>query len=150
MDALALLIGLAIAVIVAVYVLQPLRRKPGSGAATAAPSPRQRLEAEYRTTLAAIRDLDMDFQMGKLVEQDYRALREQFVAQGVAQLQELDRLGALAAAPCLHHINDEIEAMVQARRKRRAATQPCPVCGQPTCPGDRFCSKCGAWLEARA
>lgn len=150
MDAIALLIGLAIAVIVIVYVSQPLRRKPGSGAATAAPSLRQRLEAEYRATLAAIRDLDLDFQMGKLVEPDYRALREQYVAQGVTQLQELDRLGALTAAPRSQHISDQVEAMVQARRKQRAVTQPCPVCGQPTRPGDRFCSKCGAALEAKA
>lgn len=146
MDAIALLIGLAVAVIVAVYVSQPLRRKP----ATAAPSPRQRLEAEYQATLAAIRDLDLDFQMGKLVEPDYRALREQYVAQGVAQLQELDRLGALTAASRSQHISDQVEAMVQARRKQRAATRPCPVCGQPTRPGDRFCSKCGAALEAKA
>ncbi len=122
MDIGAILIGLAIAVAAAVYVMQPLRRRSRL-ARSLAPSPRQRLEADYRATLDAIRELDFDFQTGKVLEEDYRPLRERYVAQGVALLKEMEQL---ELQPHPHReaagtTSDEIEAMVQARRKRRAA-----------------------------
>lgn len=47
-----------------------------------------RREAIYTT----IRELDFDFETGKLTEEDYRAQREAWVEQGVLVLKELDAL----------------------------------------------------------
>lgn len=142
MNPVALIVGLGIAAIVAAYVAQPLLRKQRVAGAQAA-SPRERLEAEYHALLGAMRDLDFDFQTGKLLEEDYAALREQYAARGAALLKELDQLVPSPA------VSDRIEAMVQARRKVLSPRR-CPACGQPYQAQDRFCGKCGARLEVKA
>lgn len=45
-------------------------------------------------------------------------------------------------------VEDEVEAMVNARRKTRQekATGFCPKCGRPITKLDRFCSRCGTTL----
>jgi hypothetical protein len=156
MDIAAILIGAALAILAGVYIAQPLLRTRRWVAAAGAESPRESLEAEYHATLDAIRDLDFDFRTGKLLEKDYRALRERYVAEGAGLLKELDQFAARAPtgsartrrkpAPAA---TDDIEAMVQARRKSRSP-RACPACGQPYQPGDRFCGKCGAALDHTA
>jgi hypothetical protein len=116
MDIVVALIGLAMIVIVAAYVTQPLvarlrvRTAPSFG-----DSPRDKLMVERDALYAAIRDLDFDFQTGKLLEVDYRTMREKYAARGVEILKELDAMpeagGGKAAA------EGEIEIAVQARRK---------------------------------
>jgi hypothetical protein len=87
-------------------------------------SPRDKLLAERDTIYTAIRDLDFDFQTGKLLEVDYHATRDKYAARGVEILKELDALGD---EPKPTHLRkqkasaDEIEAAVQARRKVKAA-----------------------------
>ena len=143
MDSAAILIGLVITALVIAYVGQPLIRKQRRASSSNGESPREQLEAEYRTTLDAIRDLDFDFQTGKVLAEDYRTLRQRTMAKGTALLKELDQSPSAAA------ISEQIEAMVQARRKSRPAAS-CPACGYPCQPGDRFCGKCGTALEAKA
>ena len=164
MDSVAILLGLAIAALVAAYGAQPLmgktgrRRSEGGGRQSEVESRKAALESEYRAALEAIRDLDFDFQTGKVLEQDYGPLREKYAAQGAALLQELDQMGG-AAEPAARarrkqrraaiSASGDIEAMIQSRRKRASLGQTCPACGQPCSPEDRFCGKCGAALEAR-
>lgn len=136
MDIAAILIGVAMAALVAAYVAEPLLRRRRR-AKPASRDPRAEVEAEYRAALRAIRDLDFDFQTGKLLEADYRALRERSVAEGAALLKRLDQL----ALPG----DDALEAAIRARRKRRLAGA-CPACGRPYQAGDRFCGQCGAAL----
>lgn len=61
---------------------------------------RQRLQDELMTTyervVATIRDLDEDFNTGKLNESDYTPERQHWAARGVELLQKLDEIGALA------------------------------------------------------
>jgi hypothetical protein len=126
MDIVVALVGLAIAVIVVVYIAQPLIIKTRVKTATQE-SPRDKLLVERDALYATIRDLDLDFQTGKLVEADYRAVREKYTARGVEILKELDALGAdrrLRLKPETADRSrrqaaaiDEIEAAVQARRK---------------------------------
>jgi cytochrome c-type biogenesis protein CcmF len=47
--------------------------------------------------------------------------------------------------PAAAGIDEEIERQVQELRRGRART--CPRCGTPFQPGDRFCSKCGEYLN---
>ena len=126
MDIVVALVGLAIAVILVVYIAQPLIIKTRVKIATQE-SPRDKLLVERDALYATIRDLDLDFQTGKLVEADYRAVREKYTARGVEILKELDALGAdrrLRLKPETADRSrrqaaaiDEIEAAVQARRK---------------------------------
>ncbi|MBN1887687.1 MAG: zinc ribbon domain-containing protein [Thermoflexales bacterium] len=167
MNLAAIIIGLAITVAVAAYVAEPLVRGRRSEirdqrSKIRDPHGASEIETSYRTTLEAIRELDFDFQTGKIVEEDYRTLRERYVSQGAALLQRLDQLDSSAPeaarqrrapAPSGETVSDQIEALVMARRKPGSQARPaqtCPACGQPCRAEDRFCGKCGARLEAEA
>ncbi len=51
------------------------------------------LAAAYERALLSVRDLDEDYQMGKLSEQDYTAERAQWVERGGALLEALEKTG---------------------------------------------------------
>ena len=125
MDIVVALVGLAIAVIVVAYITQPLVIR--TRVKIAAPeSPRDKLLAERDALYTTIRDLDFDFQTGKLLEADYRVTREKYTARGVEILKELDALGLdrqLQTADSRRRqaaAIDEVEAAVQARRKSKS------------------------------
>jgi hypothetical protein len=125
MEIIVALMGLALAVAVAVYIAAPFTARPRE-IAVPEESSRDRLLAERNTILTAIRDLDFDFQTGKLLEEDYRTVREKYAVRGVAILKELDALpqsDRKPVAPARRQkavAMDEIEAAVQARRKARS------------------------------
>ena len=176
MDIVVVFIGMAIIIIVAAYVAQPLLVRTRKSAPQ--DSPPDQLQAERDLIYAAIRDLDFDFQTGKLLEADYRAMRDKYAGRGVEILKELDSLGSADRGPQtpdreqVARAADEIEAAVLARRKakpiqaasaedeieaavraRRQSANPslhCPQCGRPVDSVDRFCAKCGAPLTVEA
>jgi len=78
-----------LAALVAVLVLQPLR-----AGTTAAPAFDRRpdLEAAKEAKYREIKDAELDFRMGKLSEDDWRALDAELRAQAIEILRELDRL----------------------------------------------------------
>jgi hypothetical protein len=91
---------------------------------TEASEPRlARLAAEREAVYASIRDLDEDFETGKLTPEDHEELRGQLRARAVALLQEESR-GEPAPAP-------------------RPALF-CVSCGEKLPRGARFCPQCGA------
>jgi cytochrome c-type biogenesis protein CcmF len=102
----------------------------------------------------AIRDLDFDFQLGKLSQSDYVTLREKYKTRAALALQQIDVAvsddGALDAqieaqvAQLRTHPNrdDAIEREVVHSR----AALRCVNCGTPYRAGDRFCARCGAKL----
>lgn len=59
-----------------------------------APGARAELLAEKAALLAALRELDFDYQAGALAEADYAAARRGYETQAAAVLAALDRLGA--------------------------------------------------------
>jgi len=146
------LIGLALMVMVAAYVARPLVTGAGATWAPVQESPREKLLAERDLVYAAIHELDFDFQTGKLLEVDYRSMREMYAARGARVLQQLDALTAERQSEAEAR-SDEIEAAVRARRRSALGDQQsmvghkCPVCGHPFDPTDRFCARCGAPLS---
>ena len=163
MDIVVALVGLAIAVIVVAYIAQPLIVRTRVKTA-AQESPRDKLLAERDALYTTIRDLDFDFQTGKLLEADYRVMREKYTARGVEILKELDALALIwqlqgsrpkveasamrSRPPCrrrrkakrqakLHAAEDEIEAAIRARRQSRIGDQPSAI-------GGHDCPSCGA------
>jgi ribosomal protein L32 len=122
MDIVVALVGLAIAVTVVVYITQPLIIKTRVKTA-AQESPRDQLLAERDALYTTIRDLDFDFQTGKLLEADYRVTRDKYTARGVEILMELDAMNVEpqeARSKGQKAVADDIEAAVQARRKGKS------------------------------
>ena len=56
-------------------------------------SPRSPWQRRKEEALAAIRDADFDFQLGKLSETDYRDLRERLERSALEAMNALDRAG---------------------------------------------------------
>lgn len=142
MDIGSLLIGLALLIGVAFFIIQPflerraLREKPVTEA--------EALTAERESLLIALRDLDFDYATGKITTEDYTPQRAELVARGVAVLKQLDALGvSTAAAPA----EDEIERAIAQRRRARPS---CAECGAALEAGDRFCRSCGAKIVRAA
>lgn len=82
----------------------------------------------------AIRDLDDDYELGKVSAEDHRALRDELRARAVA-LVRAERSGAARPSGAAH--------------AEETPTEPaCGACGAALRDADRFCSQCGAAVEA--
>lgn len=104
----------------------PLRaRESVVPAATQPAPPKARQERELVYT--AIRDLDEDYQTGKLEEALYRTSREELLARA-AMLLEAER--------------DQVAHTLGMSRDTQ-----CPSCSTPISDNDRFCAQCGAKLH---
>jgi len=71
----------------------PLRRSRGAGEEPATSAERAELEAAKELKYREIRDAELDFQTGKLSEDDYRALDRSLRAEAVEILRRLEELG---------------------------------------------------------
>jgi hypothetical protein len=78
-----------LAAVVAFVVLQPLRSRADADTSV---DRRADLEAAKEAKYREIKDAELDFQMGKLSEDDWRALDAELRAQAIAILRDLDRL----------------------------------------------------------
>jgi predicted RNA-binding Zn-ribbon protein involved in translation (DUF1610 family) len=160
-------VALLLTLLTALYVLHPVIRASALGQRyfrEAAASDRLAdLLARRDAIYQAIRDLDFDHETGKLTAEDHRVMRAQLMAEGVAVLQELDRVMELASP---EDLEAEIEREVARLRQRRAApvaepaatpvgdvkdapvgVRTCPECGQQAPADAAFCVHCGAALE---
>jgi membrane protein implicated in regulation of membrane protease activity len=90
--ALALIVLLAL---VAFVVIRPFVR--GDGAEPAGDDRRAALEAAKESKYREIRDTELDYRMGKLAEEDWRAADRELRAQAVEILKQLDALDGRAA-----------------------------------------------------
>ncbi len=141
------------------FIAYPLFTAP-SDETTEAPSELDGIVAQRDAAYDAIRDLDFDFQLGKLSQSDYVALREKYKGRAATALQQIDALGgdgahieeevaqlraAKHAAPLM---DDDIEREVARLRGERntLAQLHCSNCGTPYHSGDAFCAKCGIKL----
>ncbi len=142
MDYGALLVVAAIALLTGAYLAQPMLRHQGFVVSDVGHR-RSELRAAHEQVLSILQELDLDYAMGKLAEEDYRAQRAHLLARGAEILRQLDALsspGQQGKAP-RGDVEARIEALVAQRRGRAVF---CPQCGVKLVPGDRFCSACGA------
>lgn len=122
-------------------VVAPLRRhvstrseSPPSDGTSSEPS-------RYEAALLALRDLELDHQLGVVNEDDYGTLHELLLAEAAGSLESASRLPGDEAEAA-------IEAAVRQRREQRAQRDVrfCPQCGDAVRGGDRFCTGCGSPL----
>lgn len=159
MDIAAILFLVALLLAVSLYLMTPLM---GNRSRLASEEPQEvsSLLAERERLLNALQELDFDFQLGKIPEDDYPGQRASLLQKGAEVLKKLDALGAsrpaaqraaaaAEATPADALTDDEIESMLAARRKARKTRSAgfCPRCGKPILATDQFCPSCGKSLH---
>lgn len=150
------LILLALALVAIAWPLLRERPEPGEPAAelpqpeNVPADPLLELEAQRDSLYQAIKELEFDYQVGKVSEVDYQAFDAQLKEQAVMVLKEIDAFEIAEADPALE---SRLEAEIAALRRNGHAASPsapapgfCPQCGQGVQEGDRFCARCGAVL----
>jgi rubrerythrin len=135
---------------------------------------RSALLAERDRVVNALHELDFDYTLGKIPEEDYPAQRGMMLQYGADVLRKLDELQEAASASSA---DDQLEAAIAARKvtqtevktvdhedkaddqietmiamRRRAQSEKaggfCHKCGGPVQKSDLFCPKCGTALRA--
>ena len=170
MDIGALFLTLAVATLVAMYLGQPyLERR--TKLVSEKEFEHSHLLAERDRYINALRELDFDYDLGKIPEDEYPAQRANLLQKGADALRKLDeyegakdtsaedRLEAVVAArradstaapvaadaaPTMN-ADDELESLIAARRSKRKAKSGgfCPNCGHAVLAKDKFCTNCG-------
>jgi len=127
------------------------------------------LLAERERTLGALQELDFDYKLGKIPEDDYPIQRANLLQKGAEILRSLDELTpqkteadtdlhierAIAdrrrktSSPQSEVTDDDIESMISTRRSGRKTKTSgfCPKCGKPVIASDKFCPSCGKALS---
>jgi hypothetical protein len=107
----------------------------------------ERLLLQKEMLYGAIRDLDFDFQTGKVDQKDYTELHQQLEREAVQILRQLDATDPLVA------LDHEIEHQILALRRPIASTvcgssrKICFSCGTPLENSENFCPCCGQALR---
>lgn len=174
MDPSGWIVALTVVVLVGWVLAQPLLRPMRRGSAV--PADVSSLQAQVDQVIETMRELDFDYALGKISEEDYSPHRAALLAHGAELLKELDRQRGLAArprsqqeeslereiaarrkAPASPRLeSDRLEDEIRARRRAPRAQKKeagsrraglCPRCGQAIQVGDRFCPHCGVALN---
>jgi hypothetical protein len=125
--------------------------------------------AERDRVINSLQELDFDFKLGKVPDEDYPAQRAGLLQRGADILRQIDaiapqptptqdvdariekaiaarRADASVATPDVS--DDDVESMIAVRRKssKEKSSGFCPKCGKPVMVSDRFCPSCGKAL----
>lgn len=108
----------------------------------------EQLSLHKETLYTAIRDLDFDYQTGKVDQQDYINLRQQLEDEAIQALRALDDVDPLAV------LDDALERQIVALRRpfpeqtTGATLAECARCGAGLEGNEHFCATCGQPLQA--
>ncbi|MBI2954554.1 MAG: hypothetical protein HYY30_09590 [Chloroflexi bacterium] len=97
---------------------------------------------------SAIKELDQDYQMGNLSEQDYRHLRDSYKLKAAMVLKQIDDIAPVVGTDVAEPVETQAPVAegsrgVAAPAKKRAPARFCVGCGAKLSAGDRFCADCG-------
>jgi hypothetical protein len=124
-------------------IVEPLLLREGVEIPIAAQAPvrRRELERDKQAVLKAIREIELDYQMRKIAEPDYRDLVQRYRLRAMRIIRELDA-------------GDDYRTLIEDELKTRLAASPaaggCSTCGAGNDPDARFCKKCGEKLVVAA
>ena len=164
----AILISLALLILVAVYLYAPFINRRARRV-TEEEHELSALLAERDRVINSLQELDFDYKLGKIPEEDYPAQRASLLQTGADILRKIDTIApepasaqdvdariekAIAArradaSVAKPEVSDEdMEAMIAARRRGQKGKSSgfCPKCGKPVMVSDRFCPSCGKSL----
>ncbi len=134
MNITAILIGMGMLGISIPFVVRPFRQKHTGHVKKT--NPQVHYEDSRVAALSALRDLDFDHRIGKVIVEDYLLARAQLLAEAARAIQQQEQE------------DDKLETLIQARRASKAAN--CEGCGAPVEAGQRFCAKCGMAVDSSA
>lgn len=129
------IVGICLAVLTGLFVAYPLLQKRQQKVSFANNHRAEELEARKAEIYAAIKDIDFDFQMGKLSREDYDQLRGQYKSEAVGLLKRIDQMQGKR--------KDRGSPAKRDDGGRPSSAKFCHQCGQPLHTGDKFCSACG-------
>ena len=168
MEITAIFVTLAILILVAIYLYAPFMQRQAQ-VVTQEEHELSALMAERDRVINSLQELDFDYRLGKIPENDYPVQRATLLQKGAEILRKIDSLApepasvqdadarieqAIAArradsSVTQAEISDEdLEAMIAARRhgRKEKSSGFCPKCGKPVMVSDRFCPSCGKSL----
>lgn len=175
MDVSTIFIFFALIILIFLYVAYPFYRKI-NGMYDVSPSPKYanqncqrdlaKLLIDRDILLSDLDELELDFRIGKVTENNYSTRRSEILQNGAVLLHLIDETGLTneiqdsnLVGITLHvnetesgnkcyPIEDEYEKMIDQRRRNRYETTSgfCPKCGRPLQKSDRFCPKCGSFF----
>ena len=159
----AILIGLVVAILAVLVVLDPILR---ASAASVRPSvldeeaddPR---EVRKELALAALKEIEFDRATGKLSDGDYQAMLTRYTKEAVEALRDTEAVTGVAggnghaapervAGPGGVEADDPIERLIAETRAANRGRSFCSNCGAALEGSGRFCVECGARAESRA
>jgi len=175
MEIAAIFFTLAIFILVAMYLYAPFMERRARRV-TEEEHELSALMAERDRVINALQELDFDFSLGKIPEEDYPTQRAGLLQQGAEILRSIDTLTlpspngrgvggegqdeesrlekaiaarrADASTAKIEVSDEDVESMIASRRKGRKDKTAgfCPKCGKPIMTADRFCPSCGKSL----
>ncbi|HEU0292678.1 MAG TPA: zinc ribbon domain-containing protein [Anaerolineales bacterium] len=166
MQLVSIFLALGIAVFVGLYLYAPFLERRARRV-TAEEHELSALLAERERTLSALQELDFDYRLGKVPEEEYPVQRANLLQKGADVLKRIDELTpqkarshkdadierAIASrrrkTAVASITDDDIESMIVQRRKGRKTKTAgfCPKCGKAVMVSDKFCPACGKVLS---
>ena len=151
---LSLMIAVAISAAAIYFSVAPLL-KPGRAAMILDDDKLTALLERKDATLKAIKDLEFDYRVGKIDDEDYQRLDQHLRRQAIGLIQQVEKVAPVSSA-----VDDQLEAVIARMRKvqtgvpapaptganghgHKAAARFCTNCGQPLEAGHKFCAHCG-------
>jgi len=122
------------------------------------------LEREKQLVLKAIKEIELDYQMRKIAERDYREMIERYRTRAMRLMGEIEagddfrvliereltmrlKLEAAKPAPAPAAVVSEPEAASPATASTSTSTSTCVACATVNDDDARFCKKCGGKLS---
>jgi rubrerythrin len=170
MELTAIFFSLAVLILVGIYLYAPFMERRARRV-TEEEHELSALMAERDRIINSLQELDFDFKLGKIPEEDYPVQRSTLLQKGADILRKIDMLApqmtsvqdtetrlerAIAARRAdaslarVQVTDDDLESMILSRRKSRKNSKSagfCPKCGKPVMVTDRFCPSCGKSLS---
>jgi lipopolysaccharide biosynthesis regulator YciM len=165
----AIFFSLAVLILVGIYLYAPFMDRRARRV-TEEEHELSALMAERDRVINSLQELDFDFKLGKIPEEDYPLQRSSLLQKGADILRQIDTLApqvtstpdtearlerAIAARRADASVakvavsDDDLESMISSRRRGRTNKSAgfCPKCGKPVMVTDRFCPSCGKSLS---
>ncbi len=143
-ETLFILLSLLVSLFVVFPIFQEKKSNKRGRAAHSTNNHAVELAEQKRNIYKAIKEIEFDFEMGKLSQDDFEELRQQYKDDAVGLLKKIDQAGAPGS-----------------RKKKRKAVRDgsgstnsgesvkfCWVCGTGATADDKFCASCGTDLQA--
>lgn len=165
----AIFFSLAVLILVGIYLYAPFMERRARRV-TEEEHELSALMAERDRVINSLQELDFDFKLGKIPEEDYPVQRSSLLQKGAEILRQIDTLApqvtstpdtearleraiaarrADASVARVEVSDDDLESMISSRRRGRTNKSAgfCPKCGKPVMVTDRFCPSCGKSLS---